>query len=136
VQLSSLYFRLLNDIQRYNNLSSLSFSFHSPLQEYDHFCFFLEDSIASLFPSGLSPPEKKFIPRSKQPTPWWNHASEEAVNHRQALLRIYKFSFTLDSWTVYRHESAHCRKALKKEKRLGWKLLCSEFLHKTPTAEI
>jgi len=79
---------------------------------------------------------KKFISYSKQPATWWNHACEEAINHRQVLLCIYKSSPILDNWTAYRHESVCCRRALKKEKRLGWRLLCSEFSHKIPTAKI
>jgi len=40
------------------------------------------------------------------------------------------------SWTAFKRGNALCRKTLKCEKRKGWKHLCSEFSHKTPTSAI
>jgi len=51
-------------------------------------------------------------------------------------LRLYKSSPTLDNWSAYHREVRSCRKTLRREKLLGWRRLCSEFTHKTPTAEI
>jgi len=70
------------------------------------------------------------------PAPWWNKRCSEAVEARRNLCRIYRASPTLDNWIEFRRETARCRRVLKKEKRLGWRNLCSSFTSKTPTSAI
>jgi len=43
---------------------------------------------------------------------------------------------TWDNWLAYKCGNIQCQKILKKEKRLSWRQLCSNFTAKTPTAEI
>jgi len=112
-----------------------NFSFSSnPLATYDSLYSFLLESILSLFSTGLPPSRKKVISCARNPAPWWNDLCTEAVEHRRSLLRIYKSSPTLDNWSAYRRESLPFRRVFRQEKLLGWKRLCAEFTHKTPTA--
>jgi len=76
------------------------------------------------------------LPGNRLPSPWWNHTCAEAIEKRSALLRMYKSNPSWDNWIAYKHEKALCRKTLKREKRNGWKQLCSEFTYKTPTPDI
>jgi len=52
------------------------------------------------------------------------------------LCRIYKSDLTLDNWIFFRREVARCKRVFKREKRLGWRQLCTGFTSKTPTAAI
>jgi len=80
--------------------------------------------------------KKKPVSCFRSPTPWWNDTCAGAVESRRILLRIYKSSPSLDNWLAFKRENLHCRRILRREKKKGWKLLCSGFSHKTPTAAI
>jgi len=49
---------------------------------------------------------------------------------------MYRVNPTLDNWNAFRHEVIRCRRILRREKRAGWKHLCSSFTCKTPTADV
>jgi len=119
----------------YSTISSLAV-LSNPLRMYDTFCSFLLDNISSFFPRGTLPSRRKRIPSGKSPSPWWNHTCDEAVEFRRTLLRLYKASPSLDNWLAFKRGNLRCRKILRREKRKDWKLLCSEFSFKTPTASI
>jgi len=126
---------LLSTLSLSNLASNFSFS-SNPLGAYDSLYSFLLESISSLFSSGLPPSRKRVIPSARILVPWWNDLCAEAVEHRRSLLRMYRSNPTLDNWSAYRRESLSCRRILRREKLLGWKRLCAEFIHKTSTAEI
>jgi len=136
IQLTALHTRLFLSYPHFSSAAATSLSFSDPLAAYDFFYSFLLDSISSLFPSGLPSSGKRSIPRSRSPAPWWNDRCSDAVSHRRSLLRLYKSCPTLDNWDAYRRETLVCRRVLRKEKLLGWRSFCSDFTHKTPTAEI
>jgi len=133
-QLSTLYCRLLNDTPKF--LSLTSFTSQHPLRKYDLFCSFLLETISLLLPSGTLPPKKKLVSIHSSPSPWWNSTCKEAVEQRSTLLRIYKAHPSWDNWLAYKQGNTHCKKILRKEKRRGWRQLCSSFSSKTPTAAI
>jgi len=133
-QLSSLYCRLLNNTPKFR--SRISSTPLHPLRKYDLFCSFLLETISSLFPSGILPPKKRSVSINSSPSPWWNSACAEAVDQRRTLLRIYKNDPSLDNLLAFKRGNIHCRKILRREKRSGWRQLCSDFSFKTPTAAI
>jgi len=128
-QLSTLYCRLLNNIPKFRSLIS-STPLH-PLRKYDLFCSFLLETVSSLFPSGILPPKKRPISSNSSPSPWWNSSCVEAVDQRRTLLRIYKADPSLDNWLAYKRGNNQCRRILRREKRRGWRQLCSDFSFKT-----
>jgi len=136
LQLISLHNKLSAAYSHFSNLTTNFPSPLNPLATYDLLYSFLLDSISSLYSSGLPPSGTRAVSCTKSPAPWWNSRCAEAVDHCRLLLRLYKSNPTLDNWSAYRKESLSCKRILRREKLLGWRRLCSEFTHKTPTAEI
>jgi len=128
--------RVLSEPTHFSSLVAGFSSSSNPLAIYNLFYSFVLDSISSLYSASLPFSEIRAILRAINPTPWWNDLCTEAVEHRRSLLRLYKSNPTLDNWSAYRRESLSCRRTLRREKLLGWRRLCSEFTHKTLTAEI
>jgi len=112
-------------------LSSLN-----PLEKYSKFCSVLMGVIASVASVGVPDSAGGISGRSPVPAPWWSLKCSEAVASRRTLCRIYKADPSLDNWISFRREVARCRRVLKREKRLGWRKLCTSFTSKTPTAAI
>jgi len=134
--LVALHSRLISELSRFrSSIADLDAS-SNPLQAYEMFCSFLTDNISSFFPQGTLPLRRKAILVKKSPSPWWNTTCAEAVESRRTLLRLYKASPSLDNWLAYKSSNTQCRRILRREKRKGWRLLCSEFTYKTPTAAI
>jgi len=134
--LVALHSRLVSELPRFlTSISAVDVS-SNPLHAYDTFCSFLTDNISTFFSQGTLLPRRKVIPANKSPSPWWNSKCAEAVESRSTLLRLYKASPSLENWLAYKRGNMQCRKILRRKKRKGWRLLCSEFSFKTPTAAI
>jgi len=100
------------------------------------FCSLLMEVIAGVTSVGLPGPGRGTSGRFPAPAPWWNTKCSEAVASRRTLCRIYKTDPTLENWISFRREVARCRRVLGREKRLGWRKLCTSFTSKTPTAAV
>jgi len=135
-QLALLYSRLNAESPKFQSVTSSPAILSNPLQTYDAFCSFLSDNISLFFPQKSLPSRKKLISSKKSPSPWWNNTCDEAVESCRVLLRLYKASPSLDNWLAFKQGNLQCRKILCREKRKGWRLLCTEFSFKTPTAAI
>jgi len=106
----------------------------NPIDKYDKFCLFCNEIISAV--TNDSPLPRKKIPKTKIPAPWWSDKCREATERRSTLCRIYRANPTLDNWNSYKRENALCQKVLKKEKKAGWRNLCSSFNHKTSITEV
>jgi len=135
-QLISLHGSLAAEFPRFQSSIPSSAASLDLLQTYEMFCSFLSKHISLFFPQGILPPRKKLLSSKKLSFPWWNSTCDEAVEHRRTLLRLYKASPSLDNWLAFKRGNTQCRKVLRREKRREWRLLCSEFSFKTPTAAI
>jgi len=135
-QLVSLHSRLVLETPRIQSLLASTSTPLNPLQKYENFFSSLSNSVSLFLPHGTFPPRKRFISSHKSPSPWWNSTCDEAVESRRTLLRLYKANPSLDNWLAFKRGNIQCRKILRREKREGWKHLCSEFSFKTPTVAI
>jgi len=136
-QLVALHCILDRESTRFEEELSSPQSTLDPITKYNTFVIFLKESIELIVPKRPSGSTKRRnLAGFPTPAPWWNKKCSEAVEARRNLCRIYKASPTLDNWTEFRRETARCRRVLKREKRLGWKNLCSSFSSKTPTPAI
>jgi len=106
----------------------------SPTDKYKKFCSFCNEIITIVTTN--SPLQRKKIPKTKIPAPWWNDKCAEASERRSTLCRVYKADPTLANWNAYKRENALCQKVLRREKRNGWRNLCSSFNHKTSMTEV
>jgi len=103
--------------------------------KYQAFFSILNEIIELVVPRKTTGPKICNV-RVPAPIPWWNKKCSDTVDVRRNLCRIYKANPTLDNWNEYRRETVRCRRTLRREKRLGWRKLCSSFSSKTPTANI
>jgi len=107
-----------------------------PVTKYSKFISLTTEIVETIVSRRPYGSRKRSSNKFQTPAPWWNKKCSEAVETRHNLCRMYKASPTLDNWLEFRRETARCRRVLKREKRLGWKNLCSSFTSKTPTAAI
>jgi len=135
-QLTALHCLLERESSRFEEEIFLSSSLLNPLDRYDLFCSILTDTISAVTSVRVPGSGKRGTDRIPTPAPWWNSKCTDAVDSRRVLCRIYKSDPTLDNWIAFRRETARCRRVLKREKRLGWRQLCTSFNSKTPTAAI
>jgi len=136
-QLVALHCILDHESTRFEEELSSPQSTLDPITKYNTFVTLLKESIELIVPKRPSgSTRRRNLAGLSTPAPWWNKKCSEAVEARRNLCRIYKASPTLDNWTEFRRETARCRRVLKREKRLGWKNLCSSFSFKTPTPAI
>jgi len=133
-QLGTLHCLLERESNRIEEIFAPSASL-DPIAKYRTFYSILIESIESVISSRILGPRKS-VGRVPIPAPWWNNKCSDAVGIRRNLCRMYKANPTLDNWIAYRREVARCRRILNREKRLGWRNLCSSFNSKTPTADI
>jgi len=104
----------------------------TPIQKYEHFCELFRGILSSIFDASYPSPRRSRITRVRTPAPWWNNKCAEATEHRRVMCRVYKSNPTWDNWKEYKSSISSCQKILKREKKAGWRGLCSSFLHKTP----
>jgi len=135
-QLTALHCLLDRESPRFEEELLSSQSTMDPVSKYSVFVTLLTEIIETIAPKKPLGPRKKSLSNCPAPAPWWNKKCSEAVEIRRNLCRVYKASPTLDNWIEFRRETARCRRLLKREKRRGWRDLCSSFNFKTPTATI
>jgi len=107
-----------------------------PIAKCSIFVTFLVENIETIAPKRSSGSRRKNVAGFSTLASWWNKRCSEAVEACRNLCRVYRASPTLDNWIEFRRETARCRRVLKKEKRLGWRNLCSSFTSKIPTSAI
>jgi len=134
-QLTALYCLLDREASRFEELVSSQTTL-DPVSKYGNFVFLLTEIIGIIAPNRSFGSRKRNSGNFPAPAPWWNEKCLEAVETRRNLCRIYKTSPTLDNWVEFRRETARCRRVLKREKRLGWRNLCSSFTSRTPTTAV
>jgi len=135
-QLAALHCLLERESIRFEELIFTSPHSWDSLEGYRIFCSTLVEIVATVAPVKVPGPGRGGLGRMPTPAPWWNNRCSDAVASRRALCRMYKSNPTLDNWIAFRGEVARCRRVLRREKRIGWRQLCTSFTSKTLIAAI
>lgn len=97
----------------------------------------IRSHISKYIPEGVVRPRTRNIRRKSHNSPsWWNETCQEAITEKRSALAVFKSCPSSVSLAAYKDAQKAYNRTLRREKKRGWRNLCSSFNFRTPTARI